>query len=211
MSVFKAVKQSVTTRQAAVFYGINVRRNGMACCIFHADKTPSMKVDNRYHCFGCQADGDVIDFTGHLFGISCKEAADKLAADFGVSYNNYHREVLPPVKRKLSSEQELQRKVKLCYRVLCDYLHLLNHWKEIHAPQRDDEDWHPLFIEALQKEELVKYQLDILWEGTIEEKIQLANAREKDVTELEERIRNFTRQQQESKWERRKRAFDLAR
>ena len=66
MNVFEAVKQSVTTRQAAEHYGIRVGRNGMACCPFHNDKTPSMKLDRRYHCFGCGADGDVIDFAAAL-------------------------------------------------------------------------------------------------------------------------------------------------
>ena len=66
-NVFEAVKQSVSTREAAAFYGIEVKRNGMACCPFHDDKNPSMKVDQRFHCFGCGADGDVIDFTAKLF------------------------------------------------------------------------------------------------------------------------------------------------
>ena len=61
MNIFEAVKQSVTTRQAAESYGIRVNKNGMAVCPFHRDKNPSMKVDRRFHCFGCQADGDVID------------------------------------------------------------------------------------------------------------------------------------------------------
>ena len=56
MNVFEAVKESVATRQAAEMYGIAVRRNGMACCPFHKDKTPSMKLDKRFHCFGCQAE-----------------------------------------------------------------------------------------------------------------------------------------------------------
>ena len=55
-NVFEAVKQSVSTREAAAFYGIEVKRNGMACCPFHDDKNPSMKVDQRFHCFGCGAD-----------------------------------------------------------------------------------------------------------------------------------------------------------
>ena len=57
MNVFEAVKESVATRQAAEMYGITVRRNGMACCPFHKDKNPSMKLDKRFHCFGCQAEG----------------------------------------------------------------------------------------------------------------------------------------------------------
>ena len=71
-NVFEAVKQAVPTRQAAEFYGIQVGRNGMVCCPFHDDKHPSMKVDRRFHCFGCQADGDVIDFTARLFGLNKK-------------------------------------------------------------------------------------------------------------------------------------------
>ena len=86
-NVFEAVKQSVSTREAAEFYGIKVRRNGMACCPFHDDKNPSMKVDLRFHCFGCGEDGDVIDFTEKLFNLSPKEAAEKLAQDFGLIYD----------------------------------------------------------------------------------------------------------------------------
>ena len=85
--MFEAVKQSVPTRQVAESYGIQVGRNGMACCPFHDDKHPSMKVDRRFHCFGCQADGDVIDFTARLFGLNKKEAALKLAEDFSVSFD----------------------------------------------------------------------------------------------------------------------------
>ena len=45
MNVFEAVKQSVTTRQAAERYGVRVGRTGMCVCPFHDDKNPSMKVD----------------------------------------------------------------------------------------------------------------------------------------------------------------------
>ena len=55
MNVFEVVKQSVTTRQAAEHYGVRVGRTGMCVCPFHDDKNPSMKVDRRFHCFGCQA------------------------------------------------------------------------------------------------------------------------------------------------------------
>ena len=58
MNVFEAVKGNVTTRQAAEIYGIRVNRHGMAVRPFHNDKNPSMKVDMRFHCFACQADGD---------------------------------------------------------------------------------------------------------------------------------------------------------
>ena len=87
MKLFEAVKEAVTARNAAEYYGIKVGRNGMAVCPFHPDKNPSMKLDKRYHCFACQADGDVIDFTSRLFGLSSKEAALKLAEDFSISFD----------------------------------------------------------------------------------------------------------------------------
>ena len=36
-----------------------------------------MKVDKRFHCFACQADGDAVDFVSRLFGLPSKEAAMK--------------------------------------------------------------------------------------------------------------------------------------
>ena len=84
MNVFEALKGNVTTRQAAEIYGIRVNRHGMAVCPFHNDKNPSMKVDMRFHCFACQADGDAVDFVSRLFGLPSKEAAMKLADDFGI-------------------------------------------------------------------------------------------------------------------------------
>ena len=55
------------------------------CCPFHGDKHPSMKVDSRFHCFACQADGDVIDFVGRLFQRSPYKAVEKLKEDFGMA------------------------------------------------------------------------------------------------------------------------------
>ena len=88
MNVFEAVKQSVTTRQAAEYYGLSVNRSGKVACPFHNDRTPSMKVDHRFHCFGCGADGDVIDFVARLYGIGTKKAAEKLAEDFQIPYHH---------------------------------------------------------------------------------------------------------------------------
>lgn len=105
MNVFEAVKQSVTTRQAALVYGISVGRNGMVCCPFHDDRHPSMKVDRRFHCFACQADGDVIDFTSRLFGLSSKEAALKLAEDFSISFDRKR----PRSATKESDQKKNQR------------------------------------------------------------------------------------------------------
>lgn len=132
-NVFEAVKQSVSTREAAEFYGIKVRRNGMACCPFHDDKNPSMKVDQRFHCFGCGEDGDVIDFTAKLFDLSPKEAAEKLAQDFGLIYDSQ----APPRRRYVRQKNEAQKfreDRQRCYRVLSDYYYLLKNGKPTVLP-----------------------------------------------------------------------------
>ena len=114
MNVFEAVKENVTTRQAAELYGIRVRRNGMVCCPFHADRTPSMKVDRRFHCFGCGADGDVIDFVSRLFGLPCRKAAVRLADDFGICYDSRRkRSTRPHVRADPGAEPAKRRNTLL--------------------------------------------------------------------------------------------------
>ena len=82
--LFTQVKSQVTTRQAAERYGVPVNRSGMAYCPFHDDRHPSMKIDERFYCFGCHITGDVIDFTARLFSLSLYDAAKKLANDFNI-------------------------------------------------------------------------------------------------------------------------------
>jgi hypothetical protein len=83
MTIFEQAKALATAREAAEYYGLEVERTGMACCPFHEDHTPSLKLDERFHCFGCGEDGDVIDFVSRLFGLTAKEAAEKIITDFG--------------------------------------------------------------------------------------------------------------------------------
>ena len=175
MNVFEAVKNNVTTRQAAEMYGIRVGRNGMAVCPFHNDKNPSMKVDKRFHCFACQADGDAVDFVSRLYGLPCREAAVKLADDFGISYDSRKKSSVKPKIREPDPEQKFQQEERLCYKVLTDYFHLLRTWETRCAPKQPNDAWHPLFVEALQKRDYTEYLLDILLYGSPEERKALVN------------------------------------
>ena len=187
-NVFEAVKQSVSTRDAAAFYGIEVKRNGMACCPFHDDKNPSMKVDQRFHCFGCGEDGDVIDFTAKLFDLSPKEAAEKLAQDFGLIYDSQ----APPRRRYVRQKTEAQQfreDRQRCYRVLSDYYYLLKKWGIDHSPRTPEEEPHPRFVEAIQKKTYVEYLLDLfLYESEEEQKAWIAE-HTAEITHLERRLK----------------------
>ncbi len=188
-NVFEAVKQSVSTREAAEFYGIKVSRTGMACCPFHDDKNPSMKLNEEYfYCFGCGATGDVIDFTAKLFNLSPKEAAEKLAQDFGLIYDSQ----APPRRRYVRQKTEAQQfreDRQRCYRVLSDYYHLLKKWESDHSPRTPEEEPHPRFVEAIQKKTYVEYLLDLfLYESEEEQKAWIAE-HTAEITHLERRLK----------------------
>ena len=192
MNVFEAVKGNVTTRQAAELYGIPVNRHGMAVCPFHNDKNPSMKVDKRFHCFACQADGDAVDFVSRRFGLPGKEAAMKLADDFSIPYNARKKASIRPKIRAPTPEQRYRQEENRCYKVLSVYFHHLRTWKQQYAPQQPEDEWHPLFVEALQRESHIEYLLDVLLYGTAEEKKALVAEQRKEVIRLERGFADHT-------------------
>lgn len=64
--------------------GVKLHRAGnewKACCPFHADRTPSFTIysgDRRFMCFGCGAEGDVLDFMQRAYRVGLIEAARML-------------------------------------------------------------------------------------------------------------------------------------
>ena len=128
MTIYENIKAAISVKQAAEHYGLKVNRSGMTCCPFHNDRHPSLKLNEDYFfCFGCGAKGDVIDLVAKLFNLSNHEALQKLAADFGLDPK-------PPtaaamVKPKRPYIRQFREDEMLCFRVLTDYLHLLEDWK----------------------------------------------------------------------------------
>jgi DNA primase len=59
----------------------------MARCPFHNDRTLSMKLGKRYHCFGCGESGDQIDYVGRLFGLDSLDSAKKYAVTSALHMN----------------------------------------------------------------------------------------------------------------------------
>ena len=117
----------------------------------------------------------------------------KLAEDFSVSYDakGHDPPRRRPVKRKISEELRYRQAEQKCFRVLCDYLHLLEHWEQEYAPQNPDEAWNLLFVEALQKKSYTEYLLDILLSGSIEERASVVVQHGKEVRKIEQRVSEF--------------------
>ena len=175
MTMYETIKAAVPMKQAAEHYGLKVSRNGMACCPFHHDRHPSLKLNEDYFfCFGCGAKGDVIDLAARLFDLSSYEAAQKLAADFGIS-TEPGQAAAASCKPKRPHIRQFREDEMLCFRVLTDYLHLLEDWKARYAPKTPDEPYDDRFVEALQMHCHIEYMADILTMGYLEERVALVD------------------------------------
>jgi DNA primase len=85
----RAVKERLSLADIARRY-VDLRRSGSrwtAPCPFHQETKPSFSIDEEkgtFHCFGCNASGDIFDFYGRLNGLDFKESLEQLAAEAGV-------------------------------------------------------------------------------------------------------------------------------
>lgn len=70
-------------------------KNYGACCPFHNEKTPSFSVSQEkqfYHCFGCGAHGNAIDFMMEYERLEFVEAIEELASHLGVEVPREQRQ-----------------------------------------------------------------------------------------------------------------------
>ena len=72
------------------------------------------------------------------------------------------------------------------YKILCSYRSLLANWRITYVPQNPEETLHPCFVASMHYADRVQYLLDILLQGSPNEKQQLLNG--KEVTALGEAI-----------------------
>lgn len=174
MTIYETIKAAISVKQAAEHYGLKAGRNGMACCPFHNDRHPSLKLNEEYFfCFGCGAKGDVIDFVARLFDLSSYEATQKLAADFGLDPKPPTAAALP--KPKHPCIRQFREDEMMCFRVLTDYLHLLEDWKVRYAPKTPDDALDDRFVEACQMLDYIEYLADILTVGNLEERVAMVD------------------------------------
>ena len=190
MTLFELVKQNICVPDAAEHYGLQVNRNGMCSCLFHEDRHPSMKLNERYfYCFGCGVTGDVIDLVARLFDLSSYEAAQKLAQDFGISPDKPPTAAALPKPERPLLKAYRQEEVR-CLRVLCDYLHLLEKRKMQCAPKTPEDALDDRFVEACQMLDYVEYLADLLIAAELEQRVKIVEMLDKDdlIASLETRL-----------------------
>ena len=135
-------------------------------------------------------------FCGAAVRLSSYEAAKKLAYDFGIDPDK------PPAAVALKKPYPLARAFRndemYCQRVLCDYLHLLEHWKIEYAPQSPEDELDDRFVEASQMIDYVEYLLDILMFAELEQRVKAVDMLLKDgtIAALERRLKRLEKEVQ---------------
>lgn len=193
MNIFDTIKDNITVKQAAEMYGIEMNRRGMCLCPFHSERTPSAKLDKRFHCFGCGEDLSVIDFVAKLFGIRPIEACLQLARDFGINIGD-NWNAAPTVsqlhrQRVISKQKQFDELTKRLFAILRGYYLRLLEYREKYAPKSPSEPYDERFIEALRNMGFTDWALDTLNTGSASDKADFIAEYGKKVIELENKIR----------------------
>ena len=183
-NVVQTIKDRLTMREVLERYGYEPNNKGFVCCMFHNEKTPSMKIfEKDYHCFGCGEHGDVITFVQKLFNLSFQEALKQIDIDFGL--NLYGDKTFEELRKshyqtkQLQAKREREKAEKESTNI--EYWAVFDEWKRLgdnkqkFAPKTPDEELHPLFVEALQK---LSYQIYLL--DCLETRRRLLNERTND-------------------------------
>lgn len=201
MNIFSEVKEYLTARQVAENYGLQVRRNGLACCPFHDDKHPSMKIDKNYHCFACGVGGDAIDYVSRMFGLSQYEAALKIVEDFRLPIEvKGNKELSEQDRARIRRERtERERLIHIRERFdrwcnhsiesLRDGLLLIEQMGIFLNGKPPDIIFSEDYARMLHAEPIMNYWLDILCMGSTEDKQELFMKGRKEVEEVAERVR----------------------
>lgn len=193
MDIFSEVKAHLTARQVAESYGLYVRRNGTACCPFHDDRHPSMKVDKNYHCFACGVGGDAIDYTARMYGLSQYDAAKKLIEDFNLSI---HTETMSKKeKERLHREKEERMRIiqikkrfsrwrRKTIELLKEALVQIDDSGQVLCAKTPDVTFSDNYAMMLHAEPIINYWLDILCMDSEQEQKELFIQGRKEVENI---------------------------
>lgn len=116
------IKQSVSMREVVEQYGYHPNRSGFIRCIFHKEKTASMKVyKDSVYCFGCGRSGDIFTFVQQMDGCSFKEAFLKLGGEYEKKSDWQRKKFEYQLQQKKEKERkELERKLQWKREILQD-------------------------------------------------------------------------------------------
>lgn len=172
MDYANEIKNTLSAIQVAEFYGLTPNRAGYICCLWHNEKTGSLKLyeGNRgFYCFGCGKNGSCIDIVMQLFGLNFKDAVVKINEDFRLGLPIGQK--LDRRKRLEMAEADFRRKQhrklyeaglamleKECDRAFRVW-QIYDTWARDFKPSNETEI-NPLYTEAVKNIDYAAYRLD---------------------------------------------------
>ncbi|MBR0090582.1 MAG: hypothetical protein IJP92_02670 [Lachnospiraceae bacterium] len=77
------IKEAYTLPDVLDRFGVTINRHGFCACIYHGERTASMKIypDNTYYCFCCGKHGDQITAVMQLTGLPFQSACEALTGE----------------------------------------------------------------------------------------------------------------------------------
>ena len=173
MTAFDEIKEAVSLPQAVRFYGYDPNRASFIRCPFHDEKTASLKVyEKDFHCFGCGAHGDVIDFVARLFNLDPVASAKRLNEDFKLGMD-LDRPPDTEQIRKHRKTQEARRRFESWRDQMLNQLDQAIRIANLAGyPVTDAE------ILAIRYRETMEAWSDILMHGSLDEQMQIFRDRE---------------------------------
>jgi len=107
--VIEAVKARANIAEVVGRY-VTLRPVGnrlVGSCPFHQETKGSFNVHPEkgfFHCFGCQASGDVIDFYCRINGLEFREGLERLAAEYGVDIGRARNDPQAAARKRLRDD-----------------------------------------------------------------------------------------------------------
>lgn len=173
MNLSSEIKKRVSALDVCRQYGVDVNRAGFTRCLWHNEKTASLKIypgDRGFFCFGCHASGSALDLVMKLFDESVGDACKRLNADFRLGLiqegNLSTAERIAQNKAAWERKKQSERAEKE-YRELIDefngaiyHLRAVEMLYDVAAPTDQDEEWSEAFITAAKERERARARAD---------------------------------------------------
>jgi DNA primase len=173
------IKMRVKMPEILRRYGFDIDRNKRVRCPFHngTDRNCGVK-DDYIHCFVCGESADQIGFVQKYFSLSFSDAVSKINDDFclGLTIGERidKRRQTDMAKQAFLQKQEQKKKQQEHEKLLENWVELNGEYirlyrnKKMYSPSSPEEEPHPLFVEALQNLDHIKYAAIAAGEELIE-------------------------------------------
>ena len=181
MRISTEIKKRVSCQDVCREYGIDVNRAGFTRCLWHNEKTASLKIypgGRGYHCFGCGQSGSCIDLVMKLFDCSVGDACTRLNEDFRLGLireGNLSNAERIAQNREAWERRRREREIEAQHETLIEEfneaiknLRLAQMLMTATDPTDQDADFDDYFAIAVRETELARYRADMALEALAE-------------------------------------------